>query len=197
MQNKTGTPSKFQPLQLPQSPVASSPNKNLTGSPRVVRDIAADLYNTIQSWNSFYINGAQIVKQIAILKADNMDVYSTELEEYTNALYTCVQGLKQCEEKLQLCKHQLCALQKVGRKLEPLFISLNINEIVDLVDIIVNSYVEEFKVKEIVLENIAHAKNKDEVMFFAACWTLQPNITDQINLKVEALLVETGHKKAS
>lgn len=44
-----------------------------------------------------------------------------------------------------------------------------------------------------VLENIAHSRNKDELMFFAASWTLQPYITRNINLKLEALLVETGH----
>lgn len=45
-----------------------------------------------------------------------------------------------------------------------------------------------------VLENIAHARNEDEVMFFAACWTLQPYITRIVNLKLEALLIETGHR---
>lgn len=46
-----------------------------------------------------------------------------------------------------------------------------------------------------VLENIAHSRNKDELMFFAASWTLQPYITKTVNLKLEALLLETGHRQ--
>lgn len=45
-----------------------------------------------------------------------------------------------------------------------------------------------------VLENIAHSRNKDELMFFAASWTLQPYITRNITLNLQALLVETGHQ---
>lgn len=44
-----------------------------------------------------------------------------------------------------------------------------------------------------VLENIAHSRNQDNLMFFAASWSLQPHITKDVNLKLEALLVETGH----
>lgn len=31
-------------------------------------------------------------------------------------------------------------------------------------------------------------------MFFATAWSLQPYITSDVNLKLEALLVETGHR---
>lgn len=44
-----------------------------------------------------------------------------------------------------------------------------------------------------VLENIAHSRNKNDLMFFAASWSHQPHITKDVNLKLEGLLVETGH----
>lgn len=49
--------------------------------------------------------------------------------------------------------------------------------------------------KEFVLENIAHSKSKNDAMFFAALWTYQSKITDQINTKLEILLLESGHRK--
>lgn len=52
-----------------------------------------------------------------------------------------------------------------------------------------------FKVKQYVLENISHSKSKDEVMFHAACWAHQQYVTSIINMKLEALLLETGHRK--
>lgn len=48
-----------------------------------------------------------------------------------------------------------------------------------------------------VLENIAHSRNKDELMFLAASWCLQPYITKDVNLKLETLLVESGHRTYS
>lgn len=47
------------------------------------------------------------------------------------------------------------------------------------------------------LENIAHSKNKNEVMFYAISWTHQQNITNEIDLKLETLLTETGHRKVT
>lgn len=44
-----------------------------------------------------------------------------------------------------------------------------------------------------VLENISHSRNKDDLMFFAASWSHQPHITKDVNLKLEGLLVETGY----
>jgi hypothetical protein len=52
-------------------------------------------------------------------------------------------------------------------------------------------------VKEFVLENIAHSKNQDEAMFLAALWTYQYKISDRIGLKLETLLVETGHRRVT
>lgn len=126
--------------------MASSPGKNLTGSPRVARDIVADLFNTIQNWNDSHIKGAQVVKQIAELKADNIDEYSDELEDCTNNLYNLVQNLKLCSEQFKKFKSQISALHKIERKKEPLFISLNVGDIGVFVETVVNGYLEEIKV---------------------------------------------------
>ncbi|KAG5860351.1 hypothetical protein JTB14_006714 [Gonioctena quinquepunctata] len=191
------TPSKFQPLMVPKSPIASSPQKNLTGSIRVAKDLVANLFNTIQSWNEHHSEGAQYVKQIALIKSGNLKEYSPILEEHTNDLYTIVQKMKSIEKLLGVFSTQMRALDKVDRKSETLFLSLNTEALVELVETVVDAYSREFKMKELVLENIAHSRNKDEVMFFATCWTLQTHITSTVNLKLETLLLETGHRKFS
>ncbi|XP_023024826.2 cyclin-dependent kinase 2-interacting protein isoform X1 [Leptinotarsa decemlineata] len=188
---------KFQPLQVTRSPVACSPQKNLTGSIRIARDIAADIYNTIQRWNTLHISGAQFVKMIAVEKAVDPKKYSPALEELTTNLYEVVQNLKSIEGQFRIFKTQIRALEKVDKNSETLFLSLNMDGIANLIENIVDAYLEEFKVKELVLENIAHSRTKDEVMFFAACWTLQAHISSGINLKLETLLLDTGHRKVS
>ncbi|XP_025835218.1 uncharacterized protein LOC112905961 [Agrilus planipennis] len=83
----------------------ASSERNLTGSPRVAKDIIADVYNAIQHWNDHHIKG------------------------------------------------------------------------------------------QLVLESIAHSRNINEAMFYAALWTHQPYVSDSTIFKVETLLVESGHKK--
>ncbi|XP_019879750.1 uncharacterized protein LOC109607713 isoform X2 [Aethina tumida] len=133
---------EFSPVKLPQSPAAGALQKNLTGSPRVARDIVADLYNNIQKWNDFHIKGSTIVKKIVAVKSESQENYTIELEEYTKALFEVMTSL----------------------------------------------------IKTTVLENIGHAKDKHEAMFYAASWTHQDYITKRIDMKLECLVVETGHR---
>jgi hypothetical protein len=194
----TSSPNKgFSPIILPQSPAAGSPQKNLTGLPRVVRDLVADVYNNIQWWNDLHIKGATVVKEIASLKSNNPKDFSSSLEQLTNELYTLVQSLKQFKDGLLVYTTQIMASVKLQKDPEPLFISLDMSAVARLVEEIAKAYEAEFSVKEFVLENIAHSKNKDEAMFLAALWTYQYKISDRIGLKLEALLVETGHRRVT
>ncbi|VEN49906.1 unnamed protein product [Callosobruchus maculatus] len=187
--------SGFTPVKVHQSPIASpSSQKNLTGVPRVVRDLAADLYNTIQKWNRIHIRGALLCKQIAICKADQPSEYSPELEILTNDLYECVEELRPIKETLERTMKQGEAMKKLQNNTTPVFFGHDIDGLVEIVNYIGKAYVKEYSVKQTVLENIAHTKTKDEVMFFATYWTLQTNVDDIVSLKLETLLTETCHR---
>ncbi|GJQ66055.1 tun [Trypoxylus dichotomus] len=90
MANKTPTKDAgnieitYSPITLQQSPGYTS--KNLTGLPRVAKDIAADVYNSVQKWNDSHIQGASIVKQIVNLKCNNKKKYPNGLEELIDEL---------------------------------------------------------------------------------------------------------------
>ncbi|XP_060536489.1 cyclin-dependent kinase 2-interacting protein-like [Cylas formicarius] len=183
----------FSPVKLPDCP-NNSPSRNLTGTPRVTRDIAADLYNNIQKWNAWHIKGCRIVKQIASIKANSGATYSSHLEEAVNELYSIVQNIRVHWENLELLVNQTKALYQLHGNDKPVFLSLSAASIANLISDISTAYKKEFTMKEFILENIAHEKNKDNAMFLAACWTHQVNINDDITFKLEALLVETNHR---
>lgn len=136
-------------ISVPESPAAGSPNRNLAGLPRVVRDIVADLYNTIQRWNDSHIKGAAIVKQISSIKSDNPSDFSEGLEQLANDLYYLVQNLRQFKNALQLCSSQIVAAAQLNKEREPIFISLPVEKIVVLVNEIVEAYAAEFQVRSI------------------------------------------------
>ncbi|KAF2880899.1 hypothetical protein ILUMI_25275 [Ignelater luminosus] len=185
----------YSPVILPDNS-AISPQKNLTGLPRVAKDIASDVYSNIQNWNENHIKGANITKSIAQLKTNNSKaVHPDGLESLTNALYEVVQKLTGIAKALEFLASQMNALVKVHKKPTPLFLSLSNNQLAALVENIAEAYQSELKIKEHVLENIAHTKDDSELMFYAVSWTHQKNITNDINLKLETLLTETGHRK--
>lgn len=133
---------------MPESPVSSSPNKNLTGLPRVARDIAADVYNNIQKWNNKHVDGADIVKDIAILKANNSEQFPDGLEPHVKKLYDTVQCLSIYSNALIFLSSQMKALAKLHAQTNPLFISMSVDKLTCLVQEISDAYKAEFKVSK-------------------------------------------------
>ena len=131
---------------VPESPAAASPQKNLTGFPRTVRDLAADVYNNIQMWNDLHIKGASVVKEIASIKADNPKDFPGNLECLINELYGLVQSLRPYKDSLVTFTAQMRALEKLQRNPEPLFLSLDIHSLTNLVEKISEAYEAEFNV---------------------------------------------------
>lgn len=123
-----------------------SPQKNLTGLPRVVRDLIADIYNNIQKWNDFHIKGATIVKEIASYKADEPNNFSPGLEQLTLDLFDLVKTLRLCKDALVVFTNQIRATEKLQANQNPLFISLDLKSLANLIESISKAYCDEFEV---------------------------------------------------
>ena len=74
---------------VPES-IGVSPGKNLTGNPRVARDLIVDIHNNIQKWNNFYLEGLKIVKEIIKIKEN--ETFPEDLKE------PCLKLEKICSE---------------------------------------------------------------------------------------------------
>nr|CAI5846175.1 unnamed protein product [Callosobruchus analis] len=98
------------------------------------------------------------------------------------------------KESFETTIKQAEAIKKLQRNTAPVFFGHNIEGLVEIINFIGKAYIKEYSVKQIVLENIAHTKSKDEVMFFATYWTFQTNVDDMVSLKLETLLTETCHR---
>lgn len=124
----------------------ASPQKNLTGPPRIVKDIAADLYNAVQKWNNLHIQGTQFVKQIALIKSDMFGTYSIELEQQIDELYKIVESIRLYITIFEKLKNQMSALEKLQSKNEILFTSCSLCELKEFVDNVADAYIKEFLV---------------------------------------------------
>lgn len=131
---------------MPESPSAASPSKNLTGLPRVAKDIAADVHNNIQKWNEKHVSGAQIIKKISVLKCNSTQQFPNGLETLIGELFDVLQNLNIYANALTFLSSQMKALTKLHKQKEPLFISMNIDRMSNLVEEISAAYKTELKV---------------------------------------------------
>ncbi|KAI4468031.1 hypothetical protein MML48_2g00017655 [Holotrichia oblita] len=135
--------SKYSVIPLPQSP--SQTSINLTGLPRVAKDIAADVYNTIQKWNDSHIQGAALVKKIINLKCDSKKKYPEGLEKLIEELEEIVHRLSLQANSLTFLSKQISSLSRLHRQ-QRLFATLSAEELSNLVNTVAKAYQLELKV---------------------------------------------------
>lgn len=120
--------------------------RNLTGVARVVRDIAADVHNNIQKWNGYHIKGASIVKDIAKNLSDEPRKLTSDVEKLTIELRSIVDNLKIFSNALDFLANQMTALINLHKDNAPLFISMSVGQICDIVHRISEAYKGELRV---------------------------------------------------
>ncbi|XP_036928093.1 cyclin-dependent kinase 2-interacting protein isoform X1 [Acanthopagrus latus] len=80
-----------------------------------------------------------------------------------------------------------------GRKF-PLFHSWDTKHFEESSRILLESFCQELKLKQLILQEVAHTLTSDLCMVYLSCWLHQPFIPPQTRLILEALLLETGHR---
>ncbi|XP_044740206.1 cyclin-dependent kinase 2-interacting protein-like [Chrysoperla carnea] len=188
--------SQFIPIKLHESPGSKTAQRNLTGYPRIIRDLSADIFNDIQQWNGLHIRGAKIIKEIASLKATTykQSHYPPELEPLCNNVLEVVNALEIIVESLKAISKKMSPIVNLHKSNTPLFISWPTSKFVLTAEKIANVYAEELDLKRTICENIAHSKDEEEATFHAVTWAVQPFIENDVNIALESLLTETGHR---
>lgn len=155
---------------VPESPANSASHRNLTGLPRTVRDIAADIYNNIQQWNTLHIKGSTIIKEIVNLKSNSKKNYPDGLEELSNVLYEVITSQNIILSNLKTCSEQLESVVILHKSIEPLFISWSAEKIAIVAGKIYQDYNQEFQVISPVsyfrIERVTIDNYSSTIMFF-------------------------------
>ncbi|MEQ2303477.1 hypothetical protein AMECASPLE_017370 [Ameca splendens] len=80
-----------------------------------------------------------------------------------------------------------------GRTL-PLCQSWRTKEFEESSRVLLAAFSQELKLKQMILQELAHTTVSDLPMIYLSCWLHQPFIPAQTRLTLEALLLETGHR---
>lgn len=81
----------------------------------------------------------------------------------------------------------------------PPVINLVIDLLIDLVSgqssgVLYEAFSQELKLKQTILQELAHTVTSDLCMVYLSCWLHQPFIPPQVRLTLESVLLETGHR---
>ncbi|PNF17813.1 hypothetical protein B7P43_G05806 [Cryptotermes secundus] len=180
---------------------------NLTGNARRVRDLAADLYNLIQEWNAQHLLGVQILNIITSMKLPvlieggaegSSQIYPEGLQEQCEQLNEVVQTMNEIVGQLRAVTQQMYSVGKL-EKLQninktPLFLTWSSDRYGQVSEEVYEAYALELRAKNRVKNNIAHCSTKAAIMYHVATWVHQPYIDTNVDLLVESLLHETGHR---
>ncbi|XP_076247228.1 cyclin-dependent kinase 2-interacting protein-like [Calliopsis andreniformis] len=182
---------QYSPVSKVLSP-KSTLGKNLTGSARHVRDLAADIHANIQQWNTAHLQGVTLLKNITQEKQN--ETYSQNLQELCDKLENICEILDNVVRNLAQIAHQMkvtTSLEKTTDKLFTTWPGVKFGQVAELIH---NAYSQEAKIKRAIFEDVAHHSGESWKMLFLANWVHQPLLPENLIILLESLLVETGHR---
>ncbi|XP_035734707.1 cyclin-dependent kinase 2-interacting protein-like isoform X2 [Vespa mandarinia] len=176
-----------------ESPFSKSlKGKNLTGTLRHLRDLAADVHGIVQQWNDNTLEGINILKSIIQEKSNKN--YTIRLQDYCDSLEEICHTLSNLVKTLEQIAHQINVLIILDKTAIKLFTTWPISAFGRTVEVIYTTYNNEMQIKYKVLENIAHCHTEPQKMLYLSAWLHQPLLPKNVTILLEAMLTETGHR---
>ncbi|XP_017293160.1 cyclin-dependent kinase 2-interacting protein [Kryptolebias marmoratus] len=192
----------------PADAAANRKSSALTGSARKLKDNAADWHNLMLRWDKLNEEGFNVAANIVNTRRSQRDLWtpdesppSDELQAECSKLQDVVHKMVAVVTKME----HLMELQRGVQELEefqfgpegrtvPLFHSWTTKDFEENCGVLMVDFRQELRLKLVILEELAHAVNSDLSMVYLSCWLHQPFIRTQTRLRLEALLLETGHR---
>ncbi|KAM6917163.1 cyclin-dependent kinase 2-interacting protein isoform 2-T2 [Lycodopsis pacificus] len=193
----------------------------VTGSTRKIKDNAADWHNLMVRWESLNEDGFNIAGNLVAIRltrsqSDQLVVVdessspssapsqqtggAAELHDECCKLQDVIDRMVVVVKKMERLTASQQGFQDLenfqfgleGRKC-PLFHSWTGKHFNESSCVLLDSFSQELKLKQTILQELAHTATSDLCMVYLSCWLHQPFITPQTRLTLEALLLETGH----
>ncbi|XP_054827973.1 cyclin-dependent kinase 2-interacting protein [Eublepharis macularius] len=191
----------------------------LSVSARKIKDNAADWHNLMMKWETLNENGFTSATKIVNIKiatqfkdkleikcdevaADDgrlLPVYNAELEQYCTELLGTFEKMTKIHQKMEkLCSTTkgICDLEKYnhGNHRTPLFHTWPTPYFYEASVKLLEMYSKELKLKETIVQEMAHTSDQDLSMVYLSSWLYQPYVEQSSKVLLESMLLETGHR---
>ncbi|KAF7201108.1 cyclin-dependent kinase 2-interacting protein isoform X2 [Nothobranchius furzeri] len=174
----------------------------ITGSARKIRDNAADWHNLMLSSQGdlLVLDTCPPPSQSTSAEAQQV-AGAAELQDECLKLQDVVDRMVVVVKKMEhLVEIQRGVLQleefqfgPEGRRV-PLCLSWKTREFEEMSGVLLAAFSQELKLKQTILQEVAHTMTSDLSKVYLSCWLHQPFIPAATRLGLEALLLETGHR---
>ncbi|KAE8290420.1 Cyclin-dependent kinase 2-interacting protein [Larimichthys crocea] len=192
----------------------------VTGSARKIKDNAADWHNLLLRWEHLNETGFNVARNIVNIRqthsqsdqlllvdespssapsrqtggANELQDECCKLQDIVDKMVVVVMKM----ERLMTSQQGVQDLEEFqfgheGRR-SPLFHSWNTKHFEAASRVLLESFSQELKLRQSILQQLAHTVNSDLCMVYLSCWLHQPFTPPQTRLTLEALLLETGHR---
>lgn len=207
------------PITVPTGVKPSPQRGNLTGIPRKIRDNCAELYNLIQEWNTLNTKGVETIQAIGeakVQKAAGSDIDDDNTQDTTprpsvdlalvqlcDNLLAVYQSMVSVTQKMKQIREQFRHIETLNTMHSPspsqsasgnqiIFQTWSAKKFCETSVLISSMFDEELRVKNGVVESVAHINDPNDLLFLSALWVHEPMLKPELVLHVEAMLVETG-----
>ncbi|XP_060611142.2 cyclin-dependent kinase 2-interacting protein [Anolis sagrei] len=194
----------------------------LSVSARKIKDNAADWHNLIMKWETLNNNGFTTATKIVNIKIateskenkleiDNENIfsepgklssdYNVELEACCTELLEIFKNMVKIHQKMEkLCSTTkgICNLETYhhGDHAKPFFHTWPTPYFYEVSVKLLDMYSNELKLKDTIVQEIAHTADQDLLMVYLSSWLYQPYIENTSTVILESMLLETGHRPA-
>ncbi|XP_053156441.1 cyclin-dependent kinase 2-interacting protein [Hemicordylus capensis] len=191
----------------------------LSVSARKIKDNAADWHNLVMKWETLNDQGFNTATKIVNIKIaseskDKLEIecdnfaseserlpldYNGELEGCCTELLRIFENMAKIHQKMErLCSTTkgICDLETYhhGGHKRPLFHTWLTSYFYDVSIKLIEMYSKELKLKQTIVQEIAHTVDQDLLMVYLSSWLYQPYIENSSKVLLESMLLETGHR---
>ncbi|XP_026761884.1 cyclin-dependent kinase 2-interacting protein-like [Galleria mellonella] len=153
-----------------------TPNKDFPGISKTVFTHICNLHSFLNDWARFRDKGIKLCRGISALKLHECTdyYYPHQLKPLTEGLLEALDELKNILEGIEILNNQLKALAKLQITGQPVIFTWSASVISDSVEKMFLSLQKEYRLKQIITENIAHCRDEKLIDVYISSWELEP-----------------------
>ncbi|XP_022813909.1 cyclin-dependent kinase 2-interacting protein [Spodoptera litura] len=153
----------------------TTPNKDHQGVSKTVHSHVSKLHGLLNDWIKIRDKGVRLCRAISALKLHECDddYYPSQLKQLMEGLLDALDGLKNVVDGVKILNNQLQALAKLQPSDEPVINSWPVKKISQSVMKIFESLEKEYRLKQIVTENVAHSRDEKLIEVYVSAWEFE------------------------
>ncbi|XP_073956950.1 uncharacterized protein [Choristoneura fumiferana] len=151
-----------------------APNQDTHGISKTVFTHVSRLHGLLSDWIRVRDKGSKICKTVISLKLHECtdDYFPHQLQSLTESLLEAIESFKDLNDGIRDINKQLLAIAKLQQVPQPVILTWTAKDISDNVNEIYSSLLEEFRLKKVVTENIAHCRDEKLLEVYSTAWEI-------------------------